>query len=169
VGSGSAPIGTPVVCLGHRFHGLNHIRRPRRAGTAAVLSDLIAGQVDLCFVGISGARGYIDNGQVKVLASTGTERAPVLPGVPTMRESGLPDFLVFGYIGLWDPRDTPKAVVARLYDSVKDSLARANIRELLSTLGAATNATPPEEFASFFERDFATQQRWARELGIAPK
>ncbi len=49
-------------------------------GTAAVLTDLIAGQVDLCFVGISGARGYIDGGQIKVLASTGTERAPVLKG-----------------------------------------------------------------------------------------
>jgi tripartite-type tricarboxylate transporter receptor subunit TctC len=138
-------------------------------GTAAALSDLIAGQVDLCFVGISGARGYIDGGQVKVLASTGTERASVLPGVPTMRESGLPDFVVFGYIGLWAPRDTPKAVVARLYDSIKEALARPSIRDLLSILGAATNATPSEEFASFLERDFAVQQRWARELGAAPK
>ncbi len=69
-------------------------------GTAAVLTDLITGQVDLCFVGISGARGYLDGGQVKVLASTGPERTPVLPGVPTMGESGFPDFVVFGYIGL---------------------------------------------------------------------
>ncbi len=136
-------------------------------GTAAALTDLIAGQVDLCFVGISGARGYIDGGQVKVLASTGTERAAVLKGVPTMRESGFPDFVVFGYIGLWAPRDTPKEVVARLYDSVKEALARKNMRELFSTLGAATDPTPPEEFARFLERDFVTQQRWAREL--APK
>src|SRR5262245_27353791 len=134
-------------------------------GTAAVLSDLITGQVDLCFVGISGARGYIDNQQIKVLASTGAERVPVLNGVPTMREAGFPDFVVLGYIGLWAPRDTPKEVVARLYDGVKEALARQNIRELLSTFGAATEATPPEEFARFLERDFATQQRWARELG----
>jgi tripartite-type tricarboxylate transporter receptor subunit TctC len=138
-------------------------------GTAAVLTDLIAGQVDLCFVGISGARGYIDGGQIKVLASTGTERAPVLKGVPTMRESGYPDFVVFGYIGLWAPRDTPKEVVARLYDSVKEALTRPNMRELFATLGAATDPTPPEEFARFLERDFATQQRWARELGAIPK
>jgi tripartite-type tricarboxylate transporter receptor subunit TctC len=138
-------------------------------GLAAALTDLIAGQVDLCFVGISGARGYIDNGQIRAVASTGTERAVVLPGVPTMRESGLPDFVVFGYIGLWAPRDTPKEVVARLHESIKEALTRPNVRELLSTLGAATKATPPEEFASFLERDFATQQRWARELGAAPK
>jgi tripartite-type tricarboxylate transporter receptor subunit TctC len=138
-------------------------------GTAAALTDLIAGQVDLCFVGISGARGYIDGGQVKVLASTGTERAPVLNGVPTMRESGFPDFVVFGYIGLWAPRDTPKEVAARLYDSVKQALARTTMRELFSKLGAATDPTQPEEFARFLERDFATQQRWARELGAAPK
>jgi tripartite-type tricarboxylate transporter receptor subunit TctC len=133
------------------------------------LTDLIAGQVDLCFVGISGARGYIDGGQIKVLASTGTERAPVLKGVPTMRESGYPDFVVFGYIGLWAPRDTPKEVVARLYDSVKEALTRPNMRELFATLGAATDPTPPDEFARFLERDFATQQRWARELGAIPK
>lgn len=138
-------------------------------GTAAAMSDLVGGQVDLCFVGISGARSYVDNGQVKVIASTGAERAPVLPGVPTMREAGFPDFVVLGYIGLWAPRDTPKAVVTRLYDTVREALARPNIRQLLSTFGAATEASPPDEFARFLERDFVTQQRWARELGVIPK
>jgi tripartite-type tricarboxylate transporter receptor subunit TctC len=138
-------------------------------GTSAVLTDLIGSQVDLCFVGISGARSYIDNGQVKVIASTGAERAPVLPGVPTMREAGYPDFVVLGYIGLWAPHDTPKPVVTRLYDAVKEALARPNIHDLLSTFGAATEATPPQEFARFLEKDFATQQRWARELGVIPK
>ena len=135
-------------------------------GTAAVLSDLITGQVDLCFVGISGARGYIDNKQIKVLASTGAERVPVLNGVPTMRESGFQDFIVLGYIGLWAPGNTPKEVVASLYDGVQKALARPNMQELLSTFGAATQATPPDEFARFLEKDFATQQRWARELGV---
>ncbi|MFL5020286.1 MAG: Bug family tripartite tricarboxylate transporter substrate binding protein [Rhizobium sp.] len=138
-------------------------------GMAAALTDLIAGQVDLCFVGISGARGYIDSGQIKLIASTGTERAVVFPGAPTMREAGLPEFVVFGYYGFWAPRDTPKEIVARLYEAFKEALARANIRELFSTLGAATKATPPDEFASFLERDFATQQRWARELGALQK
>jgi tripartite-type tricarboxylate transporter receptor subunit TctC len=86
-----------------------------------------------------------------------------------MKESGFPDFVVFGYLGLWAPRDTPKEVVARLYDSVKEALTRPNMRELFATLGAATDPTPPEEFARFLERDFATQQRWARELGAIPK
>jgi tripartite-type tricarboxylate transporter receptor subunit TctC len=138
-------------------------------GTAAALSDLVGGQVDLCFVGISGARGYVDSGQVKVIASTGTERVAVLPGVPTMRETGFPDFVVLSYIGLWAPRDTPKAVVSRLYEAVKEALTHPNIRDLFVTFGASTNATSPEEFASFLERDFAVQQRWARELGTAPK
>jgi hypothetical protein len=43
------------------------------------------------------------------------------------------------------------------------------MRELFATLGAATDPTPPDEFARFLERDFATQQRWARELGAIPK
>jgi len=138
-------------------------------GMGAVMTDLIGGQVDLCFLGISGARPYIDNKQVKVLATTGTERVAVLPGVPTMRESGLPDFVLLGYTGLWAPRDTPKDVVMRLYDAVKEALARPNIHELLLTFGAATEATPPDAFARFLERDFATQQRWAQELGASPK
>jgi tripartite-type tricarboxylate transporter receptor subunit TctC len=138
-------------------------------GTAAALTDLIGGQVDLCFVGISGARSYIDNGQVKVIASTGAERAPVLAGVQTMREAGYPDFVVLGYIGLWAPHDTPKPVVARLYDAVREAMARPNIHDLLATFGAATEATPPEQFARFLEKDLATQQRWARELGVIPK
>lgn len=85
-----------------------------------------------------------------------------------MRESGFPDFVVFGYIGMWAPRDTPKEVAVRLYDSVKEALGRPSVRELFSKLGAATDPTPPEEFARFLERDFVTQQRWAREL-VAPK
>jgi tripartite-type tricarboxylate transporter receptor subunit TctC len=138
-------------------------------GTAAVMTDLVGGQVDLCFLGISGARGYVDNKQVKVIASTGSERVAILPGVPTMRESGFPDFVVLGYIGMWAPRDTPKEVVTRLYDAVKEALARPNIRDLLLTFGAATTATPPDEFARFLDRDFATQQRWAKELGGGAK
>jgi hypothetical protein len=43
------------------------------------------------------------------------------------------------------------------------------MRELFSTLGAATDPTPPEEFARFLERDFAIQERWARELGAIAK
>jgi len=136
-------------------------------GTSAVMTDLVGGQVDLCFLGISGARGYVDNKQVKVIASTGSERVAVLPGVPTMRESGFPDFVVLGYIGLWAPRDTPKDVVMRLYDAVKEALARPNIHDLLVTFGAATEATPPDAFARFLDRDFATQQRWAKELGVS--
>ena len=114
-------------------------------------------------------RGYVDNKPVKVIASTGSERVAVLPGVPTMRESGYPDFVVLGYIGMWAPRDTPKEVVTRLYDAVRQALARSNIHDLLVTFGAATAATPPEEFARFLDRDFATQQRWAKELGVAAK
>jgi tripartite-type tricarboxylate transporter receptor subunit TctC len=138
-------------------------------GMGAVMTDLIGGQVDLCFIGISGARPYIDNKQVKVMATTGTERVTVLPGVPTMRESGFPDFVLLGYTGVWAPRDTPKDIVTRLYDAVKEALARPNIHNLLVTLGAATEATPPDEFARFLDRDFATQQRWARELGVIAK
>jgi tripartite-type tricarboxylate transporter receptor subunit TctC len=138
-------------------------------GTAAVMTDLIGGQVDLCFIGIAGARGYVDNKQVKVIASTGTERVAVLPGVPTMRESGFPDFVVLGYIGVWAPRGTPKDVVTRLYDTIKEALARPNIHDLLVSFGAATEATPPDEFARFLDRDFATQQRWAKELGVVVK
>ena len=138
-------------------------------GMGAVMTDLIGGQVDLCFIGISGARPYIDNKQVKVMATTGTERVAVLPGVPTMRESGFPDFVLLGYTGVWAPRDTPKDIVTRLYNAVKEALARPNIHNLLVTLGAATEATPPDEFARFLDRDFATQQRWARELGVIAK
>jgi tripartite-type tricarboxylate transporter receptor subunit TctC len=138
-------------------------------GTSAAVTDLIGGQVDLCFIGISGARAFIDSGQVKVMASTGSERVAVLPGVTTMRDQGLPDFVVLGYVGLWAPRDTPKAVVTRLYDAVKQAIARPNIRALLSSYGAATEATPPEEFARFLEHDFALQQSWAQQLGGIPK
>jgi tripartite-type tricarboxylate transporter receptor subunit TctC len=60
-------------------------------------------------------------------------------------------------------------VVTRLYDAVREAMARPNIRDLLATFGAATEATPPEAFARFLEKDFATQQRWARDLGVIPK
>ena len=86
-----------------------------------------------------------------------------------MRESGYPDFVVFGYIGLWAPRDTPKEVVARLYDSVKEALTRPNMRELFATLGAATDPTPPEEFARFIVRSRAEAAQLAKESGQEPQ
>jgi tripartite-type tricarboxylate transporter receptor subunit TctC len=74
----------------------------------------------------------VDGGQLRVLASTGTQRISVLPDVPTMREAGFEDFVVLSYIGMWAPKDTPDAVVLRLYGAVREALALPRIKDLRS-------------------------------------
>jgi tripartite-type tricarboxylate transporter receptor subunit TctC len=133
-------------------------------GTSAVLTDILSGQVDLCFMGLSLAREYVESKQVKAIASTGTKSIPV-SGVPTMQEAGL-DFVLLSYIGLWAPRDLPDAIVTSLHEAVKQALARPKIQELFNSFGGATQATGPVEFARFLEQDTAIWERLARELGV---
>jgi tripartite-type tricarboxylate transporter receptor subunit TctC len=124
--------------------GVNIVHVPYR-GSGPAMNDLIAGQVQMSFSGISSARQYIDGGQLRVLALTGDSRNPALPNVPTFREAGLAGVNAESYWGLYAPAATPPAVVKVLNQHFTRALKNPQLAQRLAELGYEPIANTPEE------------------------
>src|SRR5690625_3879151 len=83
-------------------------------GSAATLNALLSGQVDLMFETVAAALPHVKNGDLKVIATAGGERTPSMPDVPTIAESGLPEFSAQGWSVLAAPADTPVDILEKL-------------------------------------------------------
>jgi tripartite-type tricarboxylate transporter receptor subunit TctC len=131
-----------------------------------VVTALASGQVDLGMPDISSVLPQLREGRLRALAVTGARRAEVLPGVPTVAESGFPGFDVGVWLGLLAPAGTPAPVVARLHEAFARALRAPETMERLRALDTEVVASTPEAFAEFIR---AERTRWAnaaRQAGI---
>jgi tripartite-type tricarboxylate transporter receptor subunit TctC len=114
-------------------------------GTAPAMTDLVGGQVQMQFAGISSARQYIDAGRLRALAVTGAQRNAATPDVPTFDEAGLRGLDVVSYWGLYAPAGTPADIVGAINQHfVKALRTPANV-ERLNALGYLPLGNSPEE------------------------
>ncbi|SFM18182.1 tripartite tricarboxylate transporter substrate binding protein [Variovorax sp. OV329] len=104
-------------------------------GNAPAMTDLIGGQIAMMFDVVAGARPFIASGKVRPLAVTSRDRNPMLPDVPTLIESGVSGYEVQGWMGLYAPAATPKAMVTRLNLAVRKALADEALRARLVEQG----------------------------------
>jgi len=114
-------------------------------GTAAALADVLSGQVQMQFGGISSARQYVESGRLRALAVTGKQRSPAMPDVPTFEESGLPGFDADTYWGLYAPTGTPVEILNTLSQHFARALHSAALAERLAALGYVPIANTPQE------------------------
>ena len=124
-------------------------------GVAEAISDLLAGRVDLFFVGTQLAVQHAQAGRVRVLALTGAKRWKGLPGVPTMQEAGFRDFDIVNWFGLWLPAGAPPEIVERIYAATVKALADPEVRRQFDAQGLEAVGMPPAEFARFVGKESA--------------
>ena len=137
--------------------GINLTHVPYR-GAAPAYTDVIGGQVPVFFDNLSSALGQINAGTVRALAVTSRQRSPLLPDVPTVAESGVPDYAYEVWFGLWAPKKTPPAIVQKLNAEVVKALADPGVRKLI-TDGAGVPATMPlADIEPFVKSEIA---KWA--------
>jgi tripartite-type tricarboxylate transporter receptor subunit TctC len=103
-------------------------------GTAPAMQDLVAGQIDLMICDPVTAMPQVRAGNIKIYAVTANARLPSAPDIPTVDEAGLPSFHVALWHGLWMPKGTPKAILAKLNTAVTDALADPAVRTKLAEL-----------------------------------
>ena len=148
---GSAGIGGSTHLCGEQFRfaaDINVVHVPYK-GTPEALIDTIAGRVQYVTSPIQPALSFIKDGRLLALAVTAARRSPVLPDVPTVAEAGLSGFEWDGWVGLWAPARTPKAVLNQLSKEVARILALPDIRERMQSAGVVPKSSTPEEFAKF--------------------
>lgn len=148
--------------------GLDLVHVPYK-GTGPALRDVIAGQVHMIFSSLPSTMGFIRDGRLRALAVTSGARAPELPQIPTMRESGFPDFEVTGWFGLFAPAKTPPAAIDRVYKSARDALGTTDIKTRFAELGGTPGGEPPDQFANFVLAEKAKWAQVAASAKIAPE
>src|SRR5207237_3217825 len=111
--------------------GVDMLHVPFRTSPEAI-SALLAKQVDVLFDTVSAVLGQIQGGQIKALAVTGKDRFPAVPDVPAAIESGvLPGYDVTTWYGVFAPRDTPGAIIAKLNTTINESLTEEAVQKRL--------------------------------------
>jgi len=145
--------------------GIDILHVPYRGG-APMITDLLAGQIQMTMNGKSVLLPNIEAGKLKALAVTAAERWRELPDVPTMTEAGYLDHPYDVLFGLVAPAGTPAAVIRKLNAAVNDGLAAPDLRASLAKLGIEAKTGTPEEFAAIITKDAPHWAEIVRMTGI---
>ena len=138
--------------------GVDVIHVPYRGGGPAVVA-LLGGEVQLCFGNIPAARPHLNSGRLKAIAVAGAKRTSMMPQVPTLIESGLPEFEYTTWYGFFVPARTPRAIVVFINSELRRSLADRGIAEPLLLQGAEASPSSPEELNRMMREESA---RWTK-------
>ncbi|MET0542326.1 MAG: tripartite tricarboxylate transporter substrate binding protein [Variovorax sp.] len=136
-------------------------------GEAAMIQDLIGGQIQMAFASALNSKPHADTGKLKLIGVTGTKRMPILPTTPTIAEQGLTDevYQVVGFIGMGAPAKTPREIVQRLSSEVQSIFEAPDIAQRVATMGFSVSAGTPEAFAASYKRDLPVWGRMVKASG----
>ena len=142
---------------------MTHI--PYKGGSGQMVSDLLAGQVQLASMGLPPAMPYVKSGRLRVIAVTSAKRSPLLPQAPTVAETGLPGYEVNSWYGVFAPPVLPKEIIAKINADIVTVLALADVKERLAGLGAEPQPMTPDDFGKFVRDDIAKWSKVVKESG----
>jgi tripartite-type tricarboxylate transporter receptor subunit TctC len=165
---GSPGIGTPPHLaseLFKRMAGIDVRHIPYKGATPALI-DLIAGRIDFTLDSLSISGPQAKAGKLKALAVTSAQRLPSLPELPTIAESGVPDYEFRSWMGLVAPAGTPAAVVARLNGELVRVLRTREAQEYFQAQGGVPVGDSPDSFHALIRADHARWGKIIREAGI---
>src|SRR6185312_13293425 len=165
----SAGIGNTTHVVGELFQmltGTKFTHVPYRGGAPAV-TDLIGGQVQLYFDGISASLDHVRSGRTRALGVTTAQRADVLPEVPAIGEF-VPGYEANGWYGIGVPKNVPAEIVDRLNKEINASLADSKLKTRLADIGYATTGSTPAEFGNMIAREIDKWVKVIKFAGIKP-
>jgi tripartite-type tricarboxylate transporter receptor subunit TctC len=126
--------------------------------TPETINAVLGQHADIMFDTVSALIGHVQSGQLKALAVTGKDRFPAVPNVPAAVESGLlPGYDVTTWYGVFAPRGTPPAVIAKLNKVLNDSLNEDEVKRRLITVGVVVKSSTAQQFGDFMASEY---KRW---------
>jgi tripartite-type tricarboxylate transporter receptor subunit TctC len=133
-------------------------------GNAAAVTATVSGEVSLIFGGIAQSVPLIGARKLKPIAVSGLQRAPMMPDVPTVAESGVAGFEAGSWYGLLAPAATPKPIIERLNRQVVRIVQLRDVRERLAAEAFDIPIDTPEQFAAYIKADVV---KWAKVINEA--
>jgi len=165
INMGTAGNGSPPHMFGELFKAMAGVDLAvvgyRGGGPALV--DLLSGQVQVMFEGITSSIGYIKAGKLRALAVTSAKRSAALPDIPTIGEF-VPGYAATGWFGLGAPKGTPQPIVDMLSKAIGEALADPAMKARFADLGAEPMPMTPAEFGNLVADD---TQKWAKVIRSA--
>jgi tripartite-type tricarboxylate transporter receptor subunit TctC len=165
---GSAGVGNATHLAAELFKlktGTDIVHIPYK-GAADAVTAVLGGQVQMFFGDIAGVLPLMREGKLRALAVSSAARNALVPELPTMIESGVPDYVVLTYVGVVAPAGTPAPIVDKLNAAINASLAAPEVATAFGKLGAELRPGPPQEFAAFLAAETRTWEEVARAANI---
>ncbi len=128
-------------------------------GSAPVVTDLLAGQIDVMFDNVPNVIGHVRAGKMKALAVSTATRSALAPDVPTVAEAGVPGYELAVWFGVLAPAGTPREIIGRFNTEILKVLNSAEIRERFGKQGVEVRTSTPEQFGEFVRAEVG---RWAK-------
>lgn len=164
---GTSGNGTNQHLGGEMFNvlaGVHTVHVPYK-GVVLALNDLISGQLQLILASPIFVMPHAKTGRLKVIATTGAKRDPLLPELPAVAET-LPGFEMTAWQGVAVPAKTPTIIAKNLHAEIVKALQTREVRELLAKQGVTAQAESPAEFSAFIKADRERLARVGRQVGI---
>ena len=163
---GSSGVGTTPHLAGELFRlrtGVPATHVPAR-GAPQTIPMLLSGALDTSIDNIASYAALLSSGQMRGLATTCAERWPTFPDIPTMAESGVPDFVITSWGAMAAPAGTPAAIVEKLSRTMAEIAADPAVQKRFLTAGARITASTPQETVDFAVRE---RKKWSELVRIA--
>jgi tripartite-type tricarboxylate transporter receptor subunit TctC len=141
----------------------------RYLGEANLITALLANDVHLAMYSPGGAKQYIESGDVRPLAVTGKTRMSDYPDIPTIAESGFPDFEFIAFFGLMAKAGTPQPIVDKLYRATEIVLRDPKVQAQLKPWGFEISGWSPTELTRFWNDQIVTWSGVAERTGFKPQ
>jgi tripartite-type tricarboxylate transporter receptor subunit TctC len=160
--------GTPYHMAGELFKhmaGVDIVHVPHK-GSDQARTAVLGSQVDLMFDAISTIVGQVNAGKLKALGTTGKQRSPVTPNIPTVAEAGVPGYEATIWLGLMAPAATPKPILEQLSTAVNKIINAPDVKNNWAKQGAAPMGMTPDEFGKFLREDIAKWSKLVKDTGM---
>ena len=135
-------------------------------GSGPALTDLMGSQVETMMDQLTASIGHIKEGRIKAIAISSAKRSPLLPGVPTLDESGVKGYEASTWTGIFAPAGVPRDIVNRLGAALRKAMAVESVRERYRGMGVEVMDMGQAEFAAYVRDDFEKWKKVAREGNI---
>ena len=145
--------------------GIDIVHVPYK-GAAEAATGVMAGQVQMFFGDIGGQLPLIREGRLRALALSAETRSPEMPELPTMIESGVPDYVSLTFIGVVAPAGTPPAIVGKLNAAINKALRAPEVAAAAARLNADVHPASAEDFGAFLGKERAKWQEVVRLSGV---
>lgn len=164
--SGNGGAGHLAGELFNLMAGVKIVHIPYKGGGPAMI-DLMGGQIQAIFATLATALPHIKSGKIRGMAVTTAKRAPMIPELPTIAESGLPGYEAANWYGLLAPAGTPKPIIERLNKEVIKVLEIPEVRASFFNQGMLPQTSTPEAFRAYLKSEIDKWGNLIRKIGIS--